>query len=136
MTVEPRMLANGTSHVTPKPWGREVLLSPPDAPYVGKLLFVTAGQRLSLQWHDEKDESIALISGSATLLLDDYAGHLTEIPMEVNTGYRVLPGRVHRLVAHEDSVFVEASTPETGSTFRLEDDYGRSDEPADGRHNA
>ena len=116
------------SRVTPKPWGREVLLSPPGAPYVGKLLFVNGGHRLSLQWHDQKDESIALISGAADLLLGDASGGLARIQMEAHVGYRVEPGRVHRLVAHEDSVFVEASTPEIGSTFRLEDDYGRPDE--------
>lgn len=118
----------GFSRTTAKPWGREVLLSPPGAPYVGKLLFVTSGHRLSLQWHDEKDESIALISGAATLLLESDDGQLTELQMALNTGYRVLPRRVHRLIAHEDSTFIEASTPETGATYRVEDDYGRSDE--------
>jgi mannose-6-phosphate isomerase len=129
MTVEPHLQALGTSQVTPKPWGAEVRFSPADAPYVGKLLFVTKGERLSLQRHDEKDESIALVQGHATLILEDEAGSLVEIKMEANVGYRVLPGRAHRLIAHEDSVLVEASTAETGTTYRLADDYGRSDEP-------
>lgn len=122
--------ASSYSRLTEKPWGREVLLSPPGAPYVGKLLFVAAGHRLSLQWHDQKDESIAMLSGSATLVLQDDGGALAEIPMQPHTGYRVLPGRIHRLIAHEDSVFVEASTPEIGTTYRVQDDYGRSDGPA------
>ncbi len=116
------------SRTTPKPWGSEVLFSPPGAPYVGKILNISAGHRLSLQWHDEKDESITLISGDATLALEGEDGALQEIQMALLTGYRVLPGRIHRLIATTDSVLVEASTPETGSTFRVEDDYGRSDE--------
>lgn len=126
----------GFSRTTAKPWGHEVLISPPEAPYAGKLLYVTAGRRLSLQWHDQKDESIALISGNATLVLQDERGNLVEVAMEPNTGYRVVPGRKHRIVAHEDSVFVEASTPEVGTTYRVEDDYGRSDSPAAVREGA
>ena len=134
MDTVPR-LAAGFSRTTVKPWGREVLLSPPDAPYVGKLLFVDAGHRLSVQWHDQKDESIALISGAATLYLQGDDGDLADVAMEPRVGYRVLPGRIHRLHAHEGSVFVEASTPEVGSTYRVEDDYGRSNSQADGTPN-
>lgn len=122
------MAAEGYSSVTDKPWGREVLFSAPGAPYVGKLLFVTSGHRLSLQRHDRKDECIALLSGRATIVLEDAEGELCEIAMDTCVGYRVLPGRAHRLIAHADSVFVEASTEEVGTTYRLADDYGRSDE--------
>ncbi len=39
-----------------KPWGYELVWAEADA-YVGKLLFVRAGQSLSLQYHEVKDES-------------------------------------------------------------------------------
>ena len=48
--------------------------------------------------------------------------------MEIGKGYSNVPGQRHRLVAVEDSEFVEASTPETGTTYRLEDDHGRGHE--------
>mgnify|MGYP001256785902 FL=1 len=134
VTLQPRPRESEDAHATPKPWGREVRFSGMDSQYVGKLLFVNGGQRLSLQRHDQKDESIALVSGKALLVLEDADGKLQEFEMALYTGYRVLPGRAHRLIAVHDSVFVEASTPETGTTFRLADDYGRGHEGPAPRH--
>lgn len=111
-----------------KPWGYELLFTPPDKGYAGKLLHVLAGHRLSLQVHDEKHETIMLLRGRAVLQADDQQGELVTIAMELDTGYSNVPGQRHRLLAIEDSDFVEASTPESGTTYRLEDDHGRSHE--------
>jgi quercetin dioxygenase-like cupin family protein len=111
-----------------KPWGYELIFTPPEKPYTGKILHVRAGKRLSLQWHDEKQETIMLLRGRATLLADDANHMLAEIEMEPGKGYSNVPGQRHRLIAIEDSDFVEASLPETGNTYRVEDDSGRGTE--------
>lgn len=113
-----------------KPWGYEVLLSPEGAPYTSKLICVRAGKRLSLQLHDVKVETQTLIHGRGTLVLEGADGELHEIPMVADCGYHVAVGQRHRLCAAADSdaVIFEASTPEDGTTYRLDDDYARSDE--------
>lgn len=118
---------------TPKPWGKELLLTADDLPYVGKLIFVDAGARLSLQYHDEKVETQCLVSGRVLLWLENDEGEIEKIEMERNCGYTIRPGRKHRLEGLEDAVVLEASTPEIGTTFRVEDDYGRPDETEDVR---
>jgi mannose-6-phosphate isomerase-like protein (cupin superfamily) len=117
----------------PKPWGYEILFTPPEKPYTGKLLHVEAGQRLSLQYHDDKQETIMLLHGRGVLVADDTRGCLVETEMEPGKGYSISPGQRHRLVALEACEFIEASTPETGTTYRLEDDSGRGDETAASR---
>src|SRR5918911_618222 len=113
-----------------KPWGYEVLLSPPDAPYTAKLIHVRAGKRLSLQLHDVKVETQTLVAGRGVLVLEGSDGELHEVPMQPGVGYHVAVGQRHRLcaAADEDATVFEASTPEVGVTFRLEDDYARPDE--------
>ena len=111
-----------------KPWGYELIFTPPEKPYTGKVLHINAGQRISLQFHDEKQETIMLLRGRGILLADNTAGELEEIEMIPGKGYSIAPGQRHRLIAVEDCDFVEASTAETGTTFRLEDDSGRADE--------
>ncbi len=113
-----------------KPWGYEILLSPPDAPYAAKLIHVKAGKRLSLQVHDTKVETQTLVAGRGVLILEGADGELHEIEMELNVGYHIAVGQRHRTCAAADSdaTIFEASTPEVGTTLRLEDDYARPDE--------
>lgn len=113
-----------------KPWGYEVLLSPTDAPYAAKIIHVFAGKRLSLQIHDRKVETQTLVRGRGVLVLEDADGELHDVPMQPGVGYHVSIGQRHRLCAapDEDAVVFEASTPELGTTHRLEDDYARPDE--------
>ena len=113
-----------------KPWGYEVLLSPPDAPYTAKLIHVNAGKRLSLQLHDTKVETQTLVDGSGVLVLEGPDGQLHDIVMEPGLGYHVAVGQRHRLcaAATSDATIFEASSPEAGVTLRLEDDYARPDE--------
>ena len=113
-----------------KPWGYEILLSPPDAPYASKLIHVRAGKRLSLQLHDTKVETQTLVAGRGVLVLEGPDGQLHEIPMATGVGYHVAVGQRHRLCAGpaDDATVFESSSPEVGVTLRLEDDYARPDE--------
>ena len=122
-------LAPGAQRVK-KPWGYEILLSPPDAPYTSKLIHVEAGKRLSLQVHDIKVETQTLIAGKGFLVLEDADGTLHDVWMEPNVGYHIAVGQRHRTCAapDQDATIFEASTPEVGTTFRLEDDYARPHE--------
>ena len=111
-----------------KPWGHEQIFAVVEGRYVGKLLTVRAGESLSLQYHDHKDETIALVSGRAELDLGTAADSLRSVPLEAGTSVHVPPGLLHRLRALDDSVFVEASTADPGwreDVVRIEDRYGR-----------
>ena len=106
-----------------KPWGHELIWARTDR-YVGKILHVRKGHRLSLQYHVRKDETIHLLSGRMTLVLDDGSG-LAEREMRPGESCHILPGTRHRMIAIEDCDILEASTPELDDVVRLEDSYGR-----------
>lgn len=116
-----------------KPWGYELHFVPEDKPYMGKVLHVDAGKRLSLQVHDQKQESWMVLSGSAKVIWEDNNGNLIETILEPGKGYTCALGQKHRLMGVTDCDIVEVSTPELGTTLRLEDDYKRPDETPDQR---
>lgn len=111
-----------------KPWGYEIHWVEEDKPYMGKIIHINSGTRLSLQKHDQKQESWFLMSGRAKIIWDDENGNLVETEMESGKGYSCATGQRHRLVGITDCDIIEVSTPEIGTTFRLEDDYSRPDE--------
>ncbi len=113
-----------------KPWGYELLLSPPDAPYAAKLIHVRAGTRLSLQVHDTKVETQTLVAGRGFLVLEGADGEVHDVWLEPNVGYHIAVGQRHRLCAapDQDVTVFEASSPEVGITYRLDDDYARPHE--------
>ena len=111
-----------------KPWGFEIHWTPDDLPYAGTLLHINAGARLSLQLHDQKRESWFLLSGRAKVVWQDQHGNLIETELALGVGYTCSLGQVHRLVAITDCDVIEASTPEIGTTWRLEDDFARPHE--------
>lgn len=111
-----------------KPWGYELHWVPDGEPYMGKFLHVNAGTRVSLQLHDKKQESWLLINGRAKVIWDNNKGELIETELESGEGYTTQVGQRHRLVGITDCDIIEASTPEMGTTFRLDDDYKRPDE--------
>lgn len=111
-----------------KPWGREVLYTARGSPHVGKLIFVMAGKRLSLQYHDAKRETLCLVLGRAVLWLENDAGAIEKLAMEPLKGYDIALGQKHRLEALEDCLVAEVSDPEQGNTYRLDDDYRRGTE--------
>jgi mannose-6-phosphate isomerase len=112
-----------------KPWGHEVIWALTDK-YCGKLLFVRAGEALSLQFHSVKDESWLVHEGRVELELAR-AGEAVTAREIVGPGaaFRLEPGTVHRLMAIEDTTVFEVSTPDLDDIVRLEDRYGRADSP-------
>ena len=114
--VEPRKVE--------KPWGWELVWAEAEE-YVGKLLFVRAGESLSLQYHEVKDESWLVQEGRATLELGDVGGALEAIEIVPGDAFRYRPGTVHRVTAIEDTLIVEVSTPQLDDVVRIEDRYGR-----------
>ncbi|GIW61644.1 MAG: hypothetical protein KatS3mg089_0496 [Patescibacteria group bacterium] len=111
-----------------KPWGYELHWTPSTLPYMGKILHINKGTRLSLQVHDTKQESWLLINGQAKVLWDNDEGNLVETMLQPGVGYTCSIGQRHRLIGITDCDIIEVSTPETGTTYRLEDDYHRPDE--------
>jgi len=108
-----------------KPWGYELIWAATDV-YVGKVLFVKAGESLSLQYHEQKDESWLIQSGLARIELgsvDD--GELAEDTVGPGAAFHYRPGTVHRITAVEDTTILEVSTPHLDDVVRLADSYGR-----------
>jgi mannose-6-phosphate isomerase len=112
-----------------KPWGYELHWAKTER-YVGKLIHVNAGHALSLQYHNQKDETIFLWSGRMLFeigppgSLDD---PLVKREMKVGEAVHITPKTVHRMTAIEDCDIFEVSTPELHDVVRLEDRYGRED---------
>lgn len=132
--VDPAKFTNNSyeRHID-KPWGYELHFVPQDLPYMGKLLHINEGKRLSLQIHDIKQESWLLLNGRAKVVWDNNKGELIETELEKGKGYTCLVGQRHRLVGITDCDVLEVSTPEEGTTLRLEDDYKRPDETPEQR---
>jgi mannose-6-phosphate isomerase len=107
-----------------KPWGYELLLACTER-YAGKILCIRAGQRLSLQHHAAKDETLYLLEGEIELELQAAARPLQPRRMAPDRSYRIRAGRRHRLKALTDARVLEVSTPELDDVVRWEDDYGR-----------
>ena len=107
-----------------KPWGWELVWAETDA-YVGKLLFVRAGESLSLQYHELKDESWLVQEGRARLELGDVGGELEAIEIAPGDAFHFRPRTVHRVTALEDTLVIEVSTTQLDDVVRLEDRYGR-----------
>jgi mannose-6-phosphate isomerase len=107
-----------------KPWGHELIWAHTDA-YVGKILVIETGRRLSLQKHEIKDESILVMSGRLRLFLEDDAGEVRIEELGPGDHRRVATGRIHRYEAIERCELIEVSTPELDDVVRLEDDFGR-----------
>lgn len=111
-----------------KPWGYEIHFTPENLPYMGKILHINKGKRLSLQVHDQKTESWYKLSGKVTMIIENPEGELEDVNMEDGQGYTTKVGQKHRLASEKDSDVLEVSTPEIGNTYRLEDDYKRETE--------
>jgi mannose-6-phosphate isomerase-like protein (cupin superfamily) len=109
-----------------KPWGWELIWALTDD-YCGKILFVRAGESLSLQFHRAKDESWLIHGGRATVELGGVGEKvLKEEVVAPGAAFRFRPGTVHRVTAIEDTTIIEVSTPQLDDVVRLEDAYGRA----------
>ncbi len=111
-----------------KPWGYELHWVPTNAPYMGKVIHINSGARLSLQVHDQKVESWLVIGGTAAVIWENQQGELVQTELQPGQGYSTRLGQRHRLVGLTDCDIIEVSTPEQGTTWRLEDDYARPHE--------
>ncbi len=109
-----------------KPWGYELIWAETEQ-YVGKLLFVRAGQALSLQYHERKDESWLVHEGRASLELGALGEPLETIEIGPGDCFRYRPHTVHRVTALEDTLILEVSTPHLDDVVRLDDRYGRAE---------
>ena len=107
-----------------KPWGHELIWAHTDR-YVGKILVIEAGKRLSLQRHEIKDETILVAAGRLRLYLEDEDGEVRVEELGPGESRHVPTGRIHRYEAIERSEIFEVSTPELDDVIRLSDDYGR-----------
>jgi mannose-6-phosphate isomerase-like protein (cupin superfamily) len=108
-----------------KPWGYELIWALTDD-YTGKLLHVNAGHSLSLQFHNEKDESWLVYAGRAKIELGEVGkAVLAEEVVGPGAAFHYRPGTVHRITALEDTTILEVSTPQLDDVVRLEDAYGR-----------
>lgn len=111
-----------------KPWGHEQIFAAEDGKYVGKIIHMNAGGSLSLQYHEHKEETISLISGTAQIQYGPAGGELTDARFEPGDTIHLPAGVVHRVTAVTDIVFAEASTAAPGwreDVVRLQDAYGR-----------
>ena len=109
-----------------KPWGWEKLWAISDN-YVGKIIHVNPGHRLSLQYHKSKDKTIHVLSGVLILYINKFQ---IEHTLSAGQSVRIHPSTIHRLEAppHGDPVvLLEAATTELNDLVRLEDDYDRVD---------
>jgi len=110
------------AHV-PKPWGHETIWASTDQ-YVGKILHINAGEALSVQYHNIKDETVYLLSGTLIYRVwENDQPH--EVPLAIGEAFRVTPGTIHQMEAVTDCDILEASTPHLDDVVRLTDRYGR-----------
>jgi mannose-6-phosphate isomerase-like protein (cupin superfamily) len=122
-------MTSATPRHVDKPWGHELWFAHTDR-YAGKLLVVRAGERLSLQYHREKDESCYLLEGKLLLVQGPSEEELTEREVGPGEAWRNEPGVVHTIEAITDVTVFEVSTPELDDVVRLVDRYGRAGEGA------
>ena len=107
--------------VVEKPWGFELIWAETDS-YVGKLLHINPEQRLSLQYHRKKEETVYVLSG----ILYNYEADGSITKVLPGNSFHVNVGQIHRFGANESNVeLIEVSTPHLQDVVRLEDDYGR-----------
>ncbi len=107
-----------------KPWGQEEVIEINNR-YMMKKLTMLSGHRCSTQYHNIKQETIYVLSGKLKISCGSEIDELEENIYEGGATITIPPKLIHRMEAIEDSVYLEASTPEMDDVVRLEDDYKR-----------
>ena len=107
-----------------KPWGKEEVIEINDK-YIMKKLTMLKGHRCSLQLHNHKKETIYVLSGQLRIISGPDQDNLTGKIYTEGESITISPGVVHRMEGVEDSIYLEASTPEMDDVVRLVDDYER-----------
>ncbi|HAH05764.1 MAG TPA: cupin [Elusimicrobia bacterium] len=113
------MKKKGTT-VVKKPWGSETIFADTGL-YLGKILTINKGSRLSLQYHTRKHETLYVQKGVCLMMISGRRrvcrpGAAVVIPPRTRHRFCAPYGRVQ---------LVEVSTYHPNDTVRLEDDYGR-----------
>jgi len=121
---EVEILPAGIKKVS-KPWGYEIWWAVTDR-YVGKVLHIKKGERLSYQYHKVKDETIYLYSGKMELTIEEPDMPRKTLTLSPGDSIRIKPLTKHRMLALEECEVLEVSTPEVDDLVRLEDKYGRT----------
>lgn len=103
-----------------KPWGKEIWFALTKK-YVGKIIMVKKGHRMSKQYHKIKDETLYCDEGKYIIEINGKS-----IIMKEGDAIRIKPGTIHRIYAkYGDVKIIEVSTPYLKDRVRIEDDYGR-----------
>jgi mannose-6-phosphate isomerase len=109
----------------PKPWGHETIWAHTDR-YVGKILHVKAGEKLSVQYHVKKDETVYLLRGEMKYWVQlPGESELRDQKLVAGQSFRITPNTIHAIEAVTDIDVLEASTPELDDVVRITDRYGR-----------
>lgn len=121
--------ASGRSTIkhVPKPWGHETIWAHTDN-YVGKILHINAGEALSVQYHNVKDETVYLLSGELIYRIWEGEGddkQARDVGLKIGDAFRIVPGTIHQMEAVTDCDILEVSTPHLDDVVRLKDKYGR-----------
>ena len=108
-----------------KPWGHETIWASNEL-HVGKILHINAGQALSVQYHNVKDETVYLLSGELKYWVQlPGAESLEDMRLTQGDAFRITPGTIHYMEAVTDCDVLEVSTPHLDDVVRLQDRYGR-----------
>ena len=123
--MSPSTDAMGREH-DERPWGEYLVLDESAADHKVKRITVTPGKRLSYQSHAQRAEHWFVVSGTATVTLDD-----VEHEVAAGTAIDIPLGTKHRVENRGSAplVFIEV---QHGTYFgeddivRYEDDFGRA----------
>ena len=110
----------------PKPWGHETIWAHSES-YAGKILHIEAGHALSVQYHNVKDETVYLLSGTLIYRIwpEGREGEATDVDLKLGEAFRITPHTIHQMEAVTDCDVLEVSTPHLDDVVRLQDRYGR-----------
>ncbi len=106
-----------------RPWGQFERFTLNEKSTV-KLITVNAGEELSLQQHEHRDEVWYIVSGSGSVVIGD-----TKTPVKPGDNFFVGRGITHRVAGGPHGlVFIEIATGDfdEADITRLQDRYGRT----------
>lgn len=118
-----------------KPWGHELWINGQHPRYALKQIYLKAGNKTSLQYHNFKQETNVLFQGRTNLhykinksVRNDNVQNsdLAQIELSPITSIDVVPGVLHRLEAITDLILYETSTPHLDDVIRVSDDSNRT----------
>jgi mannose-6-phosphate isomerase-like protein (cupin superfamily) len=121
-----------------KPWGKEVWLELWQGPrghgYCYKRIYIKKGTKTSFQYHNRKIETNYIIKGKAEVWLENNLGNIIKKKMGAGESFTVVPKKKHRVIALNNVILQEVSTPDVDDVIRLQDDAERGDGRIDSEH--